>query len=73
MEEGTGDEEYLALLSTRLSRLVDEVRPDLIFYQVILLYVFRVLGLGLVAGGGEGCVENFFEMFPCMNKWEVAT
>ncbi|CAM9445002.1 unnamed protein product [Pylaiella littoralis] len=33
VEEGTGDEEYLALLSARLSRLVDEVRPDLIFYQ----------------------------------------
>ncbi|CAN0026149.1 unnamed protein product, partial [Ectocarpus fasciculatus] len=33
VEEGAGDEEYLRLLSERLPSLVDQVRPDLIFYQ----------------------------------------
>lgn len=34
VEEGTGDEEYLDLLSDRLPYVIDQVRPDLIFYQV---------------------------------------
>ena len=34
VDEGTGDDEYLSLLSERLPVLVDQVRPDLIFYQV---------------------------------------
>ncbi|CAM9811934.1 unnamed protein product [Ectocarpus sp. 8 AP-2014] len=33
VEEGAGDESYLSLLSERLPSLVDQVRPDLIFYQ----------------------------------------
>ncbi|CAM9476896.1 unnamed protein product [Scytosiphon promiscuus] len=33
VEDGTGDDEYLARLSERLPTLVDQVRPDLIFYQ----------------------------------------
>ncbi|CAN0440667.1 unnamed protein product, partial [Ectocarpus sp. 8 AP-2014] len=33
VEEGAGDEEYLSLLSECLPSLVDQVRPDLIFYQ----------------------------------------
>lgn len=34
VDEGTGDDQYLRLLSERLPKLVDQVRPDLIFYQV---------------------------------------
>lgn len=34
VEEGAGDEEYISLLSERLPSLVDQVQPDLIFYQV---------------------------------------
>lgn len=34
VDEGTGDDQYLYLLSERLPKLVDQVRPDLIFYQV---------------------------------------
>ena len=34
VDEGTGDDEYLRLLSERLPKLVDQVCPDLIFYQV---------------------------------------
>ena len=34
VDEGAGDEEYLGLLEERLPTLVDQVRPDLIFYQV---------------------------------------
>ncbi|CAM9426428.1 unnamed protein product, partial [Hapterophycus canaliculatus] len=33
VEDGTEDEEYLGRLSERLPTLVDQVRPDLIFYQ----------------------------------------
>ncbi|CAB1109296.1 unnamed protein product [Ectocarpus sp. CCAP 1310/34] len=34
VEEGAGDAEYLSLLSEHLPSLVDQVRPDLIFYQI---------------------------------------
>ena len=34
VDEGTGDDQYLRLLSERLPKLVDQIRPDLIFYQV---------------------------------------
>lgn len=34
VDEGTADDDYLSLLSERLPTLVDQVRPDLIFYQV---------------------------------------
>lgn len=37
VEDGAGDEQYLALLSERLPALVDQVRPDLIFYQVRIM------------------------------------
>eukprot|EP00752_Nemacystus_decipiens_P011629 g10324.t1 len=33
VDEGVGDEEYLRLLEERIPTLVDQVRPDLIFYQ----------------------------------------
>lgn len=34
VDEGASDDEYLGLLHERLPLLVDEVDPDLIFYQV---------------------------------------
>lgn len=34
VDEGTGDDQYLHLLSESLPKLVNQVRPDLIFYQV---------------------------------------
>lgn len=37
VKEGTGDDEYLAVLSAHLPSLVDQVRPDLIFYQVMCI------------------------------------
>eukprot|EP00904_Undaria_pinnatifida_P012001 jgi/Undpi1/7931/HiC_scaffold_24.g10403.m1 len=33
VDEGTGDDQYLHLLSESLPKLVNQVRPDLIFYQ----------------------------------------
>lgn len=49
VEEGAGDDEYLALLSARLPSLVDQVRPDLIFYQVT-----HCCGLGRLDRWGDG-------------------
>lgn len=33
LDEGTGDDEYLAALTPRLSELLDQWRPDLVFYN----------------------------------------
>lgn len=34
VEDGAGDREYLDHLSEHIPTLVDQARPDLIFYQV---------------------------------------
>jgi acetoin utilization deacetylase AcuC-like enzyme len=54
LKDGTGDDEYIAILSSLLPRLIKEVKPDFIFYQagVDILVSDK---MGRMACSIEGC------------------
>lgn len=35
VEENAGDEQYMSILSEHIPRLIEQIQPDLIFYQVM--------------------------------------
>ncbi len=53
LADGTGDDEYLAILGETLPRLITDFEPDMIFYQagVDVLAVDKLGKLSLTLGG----------------------
>lgn len=53
LEDSTGDSTYLGLLAEALPRLIDQVRPDFIFYQagVDILYTDKMGRMACTLGG----------------------
>ncbi len=57
LADGTGDEEYLAILGETLPRLIDDFDPDMIFYQAGV-DVLAVDKLGKLSLTLEGCLQR---------------
>lgn len=57
LRNDTGDDEYLAILADTLPRLIEQVRPDIIFYQSAV-DVLATDKLGKLALTPEGCAKR---------------
>lgn len=55
LKDGTGDKEYLSILDLNLKHIIDEFRPDMIFYQSGV-DVLNQDKLGRLAMSIEGCM-----------------
>lgn len=57
LDDGTGDDEYLSILSQTLPTLIEKTRPDLLFYQAGV-DVLATDKLGKLALSMQGCHER---------------
>ncbi len=70
LKTGTADALYLKLLQTQLSRLIDQVQPDLIYYQagVDVLATDR---LGKLALSRQGCQQRDATVMEACARQEI--
>lgn len=70
LEDGTGDEKYLQILQTNLSRIFEEFRPDFVFY-LAGADVLETDKLGKLALSNQGCLERDETVFNMCKNYHV--